>query len=388
MVHDSVCHRCGRHGCVLIQFLQQWSDALANDLEAMVGAIRVWSVAGLHRCRSDVDREEPLLNGFYAAQLPNPTFGKGGLLWASLTLALLTLPVVIVATEEALAAVPNSLREGSLACGASKWQTIRRIILPHARPGILTGAILAMARGAGEVAPLMLVGALPNAPECDGQRVSVLPRFTQLLCTSVTRFIRSVSRVRIAKRLNDGLHMHAAVDSDCGCTEYRCNLFANTSTSVDSLATSFKRPACIAVFAHPRQIQWLKLWQTKSPEESARNDRCWREGRRSHPRRTAQVKPAVEVQHFNLWYGKKQALHEISMSIPRGKVTALIGPAAAASRRCCERQSHERLDRWLVDSWRHPTDGESIFAPGVDVIECESGWAWCFRNPIRPDEHL
>jgi ABC-type phosphate transport system permease subunit len=77
----------------------------------------------------------------------------------------LTLPVVIVATEEALAAVPNSLREGSLACGASKWQTIRRIVLPHARPGILTGAILAMARGAGEVAPLMLVGALPSAPD-------------------------------------------------------------------------------------------------------------------------------------------------------------------------------------------------------------------------------
>jgi ABC-type phosphate transport system permease subunit len=109
--------------------------------------------------------KSPFFDGFYAAQLPNPTFGKGGLLWASLTLSLLTLPVVVVATEEALAAVPNSLREGSLACGASKWQTIRRIVLPHARPGILTGAILAMARGAGEVAPLMLVGALPNAPE-------------------------------------------------------------------------------------------------------------------------------------------------------------------------------------------------------------------------------
>jgi ABC-type phosphate transport system permease subunit len=107
----------------------------------------------------------PFFEGFYREHLPNPTFGKGGLLWASLTLALLTLPVVIVATEEALAAVPNSLREGSLACGASKWQTIRRIVLPHARPGILTGAILAMARGAGEVAPLMLVGALPSAPD-------------------------------------------------------------------------------------------------------------------------------------------------------------------------------------------------------------------------------
>src|SRR5262249_35151362 len=102
---------------------------------------------------------------FFQANLPNPTFGTGGLLWASLTLALLTLPVVIVATEEALAAVPNSMREGSYACGASKWQTIRRIVLPRAMPGIMTGMILAMARGAGEVAPLMLVGAVKIAPE-------------------------------------------------------------------------------------------------------------------------------------------------------------------------------------------------------------------------------
>jgi phosphate transport system permease protein len=101
----------------------------------------------------------------FASRLPNPTFGKGGVLWSALTLALLTLPVVIVATEESLAAVPNSMREGSYACGASKWQTIKRIVLPRAMPGIMTGMILAMARGAGEVAPLMLVGAVKLAPE-------------------------------------------------------------------------------------------------------------------------------------------------------------------------------------------------------------------------------
>jgi phosphate transport system permease protein len=101
----------------------------------------------------------------FEAKLPNPTFGTGGILWASFTLALLTLPVVIVATEEALAAVPSSMREGSYACGASRWQTIRRIVLPRAMPGVMTGMILAMARGAGEVAPLMLVGAVKLAPE-------------------------------------------------------------------------------------------------------------------------------------------------------------------------------------------------------------------------------
>jgi phosphate transport system permease protein len=102
---------------------------------------------------------------FFPERLPAPTFGTGGLLWASLTLALLTVPVVIVATEEALAAVPQSMREGSLACGASKWQTIKYIVLPRAMPGIMTGLILAMARGAGEVAPLMLVGVVKLAPE-------------------------------------------------------------------------------------------------------------------------------------------------------------------------------------------------------------------------------
>lgn len=109
----------------------------------------------------------PFFDGFYRAKLADgsPTFRKGALVWASFTLALLTLPVVIVATEEALAAVPGSMREGSYACGASKWQTIRRIVLPRAMPGIMTGMILAMARGAGEVAPLMLVGAVKLAPE-------------------------------------------------------------------------------------------------------------------------------------------------------------------------------------------------------------------------------
>jgi phosphate transport system permease protein len=101
---------------------------------------------------------------FYPERLPSPTFGTGGILWASLTLALLTVPVVIVASEEALAAVPRSMREGSLACGASKWQTIRYVVLPKALPGIMTGMILAMARGAGEVAPLMLVGVVKLAP--------------------------------------------------------------------------------------------------------------------------------------------------------------------------------------------------------------------------------
>ena len=114
---------------------------------------------------------------FYPERLPSPTFGTGGILWAALTLALLTVPVVIVAAEEALSAVPRSMREGSLACGASKWQTIRRVVLPRAMPGIMTGLILAMARGAGEVAPLMLIGVVKLAPMLP---VDTFPPFVHL----------------------------------------------------------------------------------------------------------------------------------------------------------------------------------------------------------------
>jgi len=101
---------------------------------------------------------------FYPEALPTPTYGTGGILWAALTLALLTVPVVIVATEEGLAAVPRVVREGSLALGATKWETTWKVVVPAAAPGILTGVILAMARAAGEVAPLMIVGMVKLAP--------------------------------------------------------------------------------------------------------------------------------------------------------------------------------------------------------------------------------
>lgn len=101
---------------------------------------------------------------FYADRLPLPTFGSGGLLWAALTLALLTLPVVVVSVEEGLSRIPSSLREGSLALGATRDETLWKLLLPAARPALLTGLILAVARAAGAVAPLMLVGVVKIAP--------------------------------------------------------------------------------------------------------------------------------------------------------------------------------------------------------------------------------
>ena len=101
---------------------------------------------------------------FYPEAAPNPVFGTPGVIWSALTLAILTLPVVIVSTEEGLSRIPSAIRQGSLALGATKAETLWRIVLPMASPAIMTGLILAIARAAGEVAPLMLVGAVKLAP--------------------------------------------------------------------------------------------------------------------------------------------------------------------------------------------------------------------------------
>lgn len=101
---------------------------------------------------------------FFPASLPAPTFGTPGLFWASLTLALLTLPVVIVSTEEGLSRIPSTIRQGSLALGATKSETLWKVVIPLATPAMMTGLILAIARAAGEVAPLMLVGVVKLAP--------------------------------------------------------------------------------------------------------------------------------------------------------------------------------------------------------------------------------
>lgn len=163
----------------------QWWVILGGSLVLALGAVLVGAIATRGRDAGTWTRRglgllwggavvgllvlvfrTPYFDGLFTTRAADgPVFGTRGMLWASLTLALLTLPVVIVATEEAIAAVPRSMREGSFGAGASKWQTIRRIVLPGAMPGIMTGAILAMARGAGEVAPLMLVGAVKLAPE-------------------------------------------------------------------------------------------------------------------------------------------------------------------------------------------------------------------------------
>jgi phosphate transport system permease protein len=125
---------------------------------------------------------------FFAKQLPQPTFGTGALIWAALTLALLILPVVITAAEEALLSVPDSFRQASLALGCTRWQTVRNVVLPSALPGILTGMILGLSRAAGETAPILLTGAsffLPALPEKVNSPFMALPYHLYIISTQV-----------------------------------------------------------------------------------------------------------------------------------------------------------------------------------------------------------
>jgi len=154
-------------GIATAVYLHERSGVAASLVRGAIGNLAgvpsiVYGVLGLglfvHGLGANIDRS------FYAGRLPVPTFGSGGLLWAALTLALLTLPVVVVSVEEGLARIPASLRAGSLALGATRGETMWRLLLPAARPAVLTGLILAIARAAGAVAPLMLVGVVKLAP--------------------------------------------------------------------------------------------------------------------------------------------------------------------------------------------------------------------------------
>lgn len=125
---------------------------------------------------------------FFPQQLPQPTYGTGALIWAALTLALLILPVVITASEEALLSVPDSFRQASLGLGCTRWQTVRNVVLPSALPGILTGMILGLSRAAGETAPILLTGAsffLPSLPEKVNSPFMALPYHLYIISTQV-----------------------------------------------------------------------------------------------------------------------------------------------------------------------------------------------------------
>jgi phosphate transport system permease protein len=162
--------------------LYRWTRMAVNNL-AGVPSI-VFGLFGLGFFIETIGRG--IDQGLYGGQL---VYGQPSILWASMTMALLTLPVVIVSVEEAIRTVPRELREGSLALGATKWKTIWKIVLPGSITGILTGAILAVSRGAGEVAPILFTGAayfLPQPPHALSDQFMELGYHVYIMSTQST----------------------------------------------------------------------------------------------------------------------------------------------------------------------------------------------------------
>jgi hypothetical protein len=315
-------------------------------------------------------------------------------LWASLTLALLTLPVVIVATEEALAAVPGSMREGSYACGASKWQTIKRIVLPRAMPGIMTGMILAMARGAGEVAPLMLVGAVKLAPE--------LPSTTNWSGPSAPHRPHPPER----SFMHLGFHIYDLGFQSQNSEAAKPMVFTTTLLLIGIIvaAQPHRHHA-----AHP--LRALHLRRSSKRLKEVEHD--------SHEQQPSDapspVRPPPQPERPTAWQAiaaGERGPAEIHAALTPPSVLLDVATSAsgtATPRRCSTstcaspgarsppdrplrlRQVHaaalgqppQRPDRHRAHRRRHAPQRRSIYGPASTSSSCASAWAWCSRSPTR-----
>ena len=300
---------------------------------------------------------------FFAEALPTPTFGTGGILWASLTLALLTDPVVIVATEEGLAAIPGGMREASLALGATKLETTLRVVLPAVMPSILTGLILAMARAAGEVAPLMLTGVVKLAP--------ALPIDGYWPFLHLDR-----------KFMHLGFHIYDVGFQSPNVDAARPMVFVTT----------------LLLLADRRAAEPLRDRDCATVCAGSTRPRRCREGpmagnvsgapRALTPRATAAAimeMPMVEIDTLSLWYGEKLALKDISMSVPKHRVTAYIGPSGCGKStllRCLNRMN-DLVDGVRTDR-RHPHRRRRHPRPGARRRpSCASASGWSSRSRTR-----
>ena len=313
---------------------------------------------------------------FFPEALPTPTFGTGGILWAALTLALLTVPVVIVATEEALAAVPRSMREGSLALGATKFQTILRVVLPAAAPGILTGLILAMARAAGEVAPLMMIGVVKLAPE--------LP---------IDGFFPFFHLDR--KFMHLGFHIYDVGFQSPNVEAAKPMVYTTTVfLLIDRGAAQPDRDHGAQPPA--REVQDIGVLRTEAmlmtdpeaktsvPDSGLRiRTEVQAEGPGVAPARDAA--PDIICKAVNLTYGDNHVLHDITMDMDDRRVTALIGPSGCGKStllRCLNRMN-DLIDN--VRIWGEiRVKGLDINAPTTDVIEVRRRVGMVFQksNPF------
>ncbi len=293
---------------------------------------------------------------FFPERLPTPTFGTGGILWASLTLGLLTVPVVIVASEEALAAVPRSMREASLATGATKFQTILRVVLPAAAPGILTGLILAMARGAGEVAPLMITGVVKLAPDLPLDGVCAVPASrAQVHAPRLPHLRRRVPEPERRGGQADGLRDDDSAVADRGRAEphgdHRAQSPAQAVSDVRLLGVLMQADSGVQVMSEPT-VAAGDGPLIKTDVQFARRESGCRE-----------LPPAIVIRDVNLCYGAKQALFDISMDIGAKEVTAFIGPSGCGKStllRCLNRMN-DLIDNVRVTGTFH-VHGQDLYA--------------------------
>ena len=316
---------------------------------------------------------------FFPERLPTPTFGTGGILWASLTLGLLTVPIVIVASEEALAAVPRAMREASLATGATKFQTILRVVLPAAAPGILTGLILAMARGAGEVAPLMITGVVKLAPD--------------LPLDAIRPFLH-LER----KFMHLGYHIYDVGFQSPNVEAAKPMVYATTilllvivvALNLTAIVVRESPPQAVSDFSllSVRNVASLSGVEAMSEPTVSADDgpliKTDVQFARPAPA-AANLPPAIVVRDVNLYYAAKQALFDITMDIGAKEVTAFIGPSGCGKStllRCLNRMND------LIDNVRitgtFTVHGQDLYADTTDVIEVRRRIGMVFQksNPL------
>jgi len=288
---------------------------------------------------------------------PGPVWGQPAVLWAALTLAVMTLPVVIVATEESLRAIAPGLREASLALGATRLETVIKIVLPQALPGILTGGILAVSRAAGEVAPILFAGV--------AYYMATLPR-----------------------NLNDqfmdlGYHVYVLSTQSPDIEKTRPTLYATVLVLlVLTFALNF-----VAIFIRARMRRKLRTLSLPPNRVMAAPEPLLKSIVTDPDPSEAPLpgNPLIDIEGISLFYGQNQALHDISFQIPENLVTALIGPSGCGKStllRCLNRMND------LIDdvrpSGRVAINGFDINAPDVDVIELRKRVGMVFQksNPF------
>ncbi len=325
---------------------------------------------------------------FFADRLPTPTYGTGGILWASLTLALLTVPVVVVATEEALGAVARSQREASLAMGATKWQTLWNVVIPGATPGILTGLILAIARGAGEVAPLMLTGVVKLAPSMplDGT-FPFLHLDRKFMHLGFPHLRRGVPEPQFRGGQAHGVHDRLPAPDGGGHPQpVRPEPQAKAARAAGREHLLITNPGATKMeIDDPRPVPEPAHLSVPPPESGLRPASLQQPDLPLTDPSVLHAPIMLQVERLNLFYGDKQALSDIHLKVARNSVMSFIGPSGCGKStllRCLNRMN-DLIDDVRVQG-RVLLGDTDVYAPETDVIALRKRAGMVFQksNPF------